>query len=389
MAINPSFILPVQTVAPSASYPYGSARNDITVGDGSGTPLIQDWLNDLFGMQQALLVQAGLTPSGTPDNALTSQYVAAIAELVAQRDDVNALVNWRARTPYGSYSADFWAAEWFAAASQYVVVGQAGEQQYSPDGLAWSRATPGSAYAAAWKACAQNSTTLVAVGDNGEIQTTTTGTGYTHRANAGSYAGTYFDAASGASAFCIVGTLGRVEISPTSGTSWAAITLPGSPTETLRAVASDGASKLLVGGSNLYVSTNSGTSFSIPTTTGLPTSSRIINAIAYANGVWIISQNTGGTNALYASTDGGTTWADVTPSGFGGVSIYRIRKLGALFVGTGQNCAIVVSRDGLSWRGYKTTPNAGDVFRGVCLGSRGYVLAGLNGRLAQTDVVAR
>lgn len=61
-------------------YPYGKARNDLVAGDGTGTPLERDWLNDVLGFCQALLVEAGITPTGTPDKVGSSQMLLAIRE---------------------------------------------------------------------------------------------------------------------------------------------------------------------------------------------------------------------------------------------------------------------------------------------------------------------
>jgi hypothetical protein len=69
----------------SAAYPQGAARNITAPGDGLGTPLEKEWINDLFGLQQALLAAAGLTPSGSPDTALASQYLQGIIQQVQGR----------------------------------------------------------------------------------------------------------------------------------------------------------------------------------------------------------------------------------------------------------------------------------------------------------------
>ena len=87
MSIVPNTVYPTKTAAPSAGYPQGSARNITAPGDGLGTPLEKQWVNDLFGLQQALLRAGGITPSGTPDTALVSQYMQAIVELASGRAD--------------------------------------------------------------------------------------------------------------------------------------------------------------------------------------------------------------------------------------------------------------------------------------------------------------
>jgi len=75
MAINPNSSFPTKTAAPSAEYPYGSARNITTPGDGTGTPWRAEIVNDIFGFQQALLDAAGIVPLGQPDRVGASQYL--------------------------------------------------------------------------------------------------------------------------------------------------------------------------------------------------------------------------------------------------------------------------------------------------------------------------
>lgn len=74
MALDIETKYPGKSNAADADYPFGSARNITTPGDGQGTPLEQAWLNDSFGFQQSLLAAASLTPSGNPDTVLASQY---------------------------------------------------------------------------------------------------------------------------------------------------------------------------------------------------------------------------------------------------------------------------------------------------------------------------
>jgi len=79
MALNPAAAYPGQiSTIDLVGYPYGRARNVLAIGDGTGTPLEQQWLSDLFGFEQALLAFAGITPSGTPDKVGASQYLDAL-----------------------------------------------------------------------------------------------------------------------------------------------------------------------------------------------------------------------------------------------------------------------------------------------------------------------
>lgn len=62
---------------PDNAYPYGSVRNETTQGADDGTPLDADSGNDYIGADAALFNEAGITPSGTPDNVLTSDRLDA------------------------------------------------------------------------------------------------------------------------------------------------------------------------------------------------------------------------------------------------------------------------------------------------------------------------
>lgn len=93
MAINPNDRYPGQTTAPSADYPYGGARNQSVPGDNTGTPLEADLVNDIFGFQQALLGEAGIVPSGTPETATASQYKDALDSIYQRKDAGYQLAN--------------------------------------------------------------------------------------------------------------------------------------------------------------------------------------------------------------------------------------------------------------------------------------------------------
>lgn len=78
MAINPSTKYTGRITAPSVAYPYGKAQNVTVPGDGTGTPWEAALLNDIFGFQQALLSDAGIVPSGSPDKVGASQYLKSL-----------------------------------------------------------------------------------------------------------------------------------------------------------------------------------------------------------------------------------------------------------------------------------------------------------------------
>lgn len=92
MAIVPSTEYPAQTINSDPGYPHGKARNVTVPGDGTGTPLEADWLNDLWGFLQAALSYGGVSPSGVPDTASASDYLDALKakfELVGPATSTN------------------------------------------------------------------------------------------------------------------------------------------------------------------------------------------------------------------------------------------------------------------------------------------------------------
>lgn len=84
MAISPIAEFPGKVTPATAQFPFGKAQNITLPGDGTGTPWDSKVVNDMFGLQQALLSQVGAVPSGTPDEVGASQYLDAI-NTIAQR----------------------------------------------------------------------------------------------------------------------------------------------------------------------------------------------------------------------------------------------------------------------------------------------------------------
>lgn len=70
-------------VAPTTDYPLGSIKNDSVPGADDGTPLEKDWGNNVEGFHQALMAEAALTASGTPDTAVASQLLEAVKIVAA------------------------------------------------------------------------------------------------------------------------------------------------------------------------------------------------------------------------------------------------------------------------------------------------------------------
>lgn len=70
-------------VAPTTAYPLGSIKNDSVPGADDGTPLEKDWGNNIEGFHQALMAEAALTASGTPDTSVASQLLEAVKIVAA------------------------------------------------------------------------------------------------------------------------------------------------------------------------------------------------------------------------------------------------------------------------------------------------------------------
>jgi hypothetical protein len=82
MALIPSANYPAQVDA-DVAYPYGKARNAGSYQDGTGTPLEQAWVNDIWGFLQALLDAGAVIPSGVADKVGASDYLTALIAIAA------------------------------------------------------------------------------------------------------------------------------------------------------------------------------------------------------------------------------------------------------------------------------------------------------------------
>lgn len=90
MALNPSTnaTMAGRVTAADANYPYASSQDETSSGANNGTPYFKARADDVFGLQQALLVSSSATPTGNADTAINSQYLKAIIEQVTGRAGV-------------------------------------------------------------------------------------------------------------------------------------------------------------------------------------------------------------------------------------------------------------------------------------------------------------
>lgn len=85
MAISPKNLYPSRVIDGDGAYPYGKALNVQNGVEGTGTPLEAEWVNDLWGSQQALLAEAGIAPNGQPDSVGNSQYLEALKKIQSDK----------------------------------------------------------------------------------------------------------------------------------------------------------------------------------------------------------------------------------------------------------------------------------------------------------------
>jgi hypothetical protein len=89
MAIRLIEVYPNRVGAPTADYPHGVPRNKSTPTATDGTPFEQSWFRDQEGFFQGLMETAGITPSGTPDTVLNSDYLDALNRVTNGVIEVN------------------------------------------------------------------------------------------------------------------------------------------------------------------------------------------------------------------------------------------------------------------------------------------------------------
>jgi hypothetical protein len=85
MALIPKVKYGAQTITSDPGYPLGKACNVGAPGDGTGTPWEEALVNDIWGLQQALLGAGGVSASGMPDKVGASDYLTALQNIVDNR----------------------------------------------------------------------------------------------------------------------------------------------------------------------------------------------------------------------------------------------------------------------------------------------------------------
>lgn len=84
MAIIPRSLYPLKFKPVIPAWPQGEPQRISVGGDGTGSPWEVEIVKDIMGLQQALLLKAGVTPTGTPETALVSQYYDCLTTLFSR-----------------------------------------------------------------------------------------------------------------------------------------------------------------------------------------------------------------------------------------------------------------------------------------------------------------
>lgn len=81
---RPIDLYPARATGVSADYPDGSSKNESAPGANDGTPYDLARANDVFGVEQAMLHQLGIVPSGSAETALVSQFLEGVRRLASK-----------------------------------------------------------------------------------------------------------------------------------------------------------------------------------------------------------------------------------------------------------------------------------------------------------------
>ncbi|PPC95732.1 MAG: hypothetical protein CTY32_08625 [Methylotenera sp.] len=115
MAINLATRYPGRANPADTNYPQGSFKNRSAPGVLDGSYLEKDWANDFFAFFQQSLVEAGISPNDTVDNATNSQYYQALKSVFAEKTDFLSI----ATTVFEASVTDGEAVYWDSANSRF------------------------------------------------------------------------------------------------------------------------------------------------------------------------------------------------------------------------------------------------------------------------------
>lgn len=344
MAIDPSTKYSGQ-VAADAAFPYGKARNESSSGARDGTPLEADLVNDIWGFQQALLDQAGATPTGTPDEVGASQYLDAINTIISNNNRDLRRQNFQS----------FELGEALKAVTYgdggFVYVGDNGFIATSLNGKFFSKRTPAAMFAGTFRCVTFGNGLYVAAGSSAEIQTSSDGITWTQQSADGGFVSSFFGATydSNTGLYILVGENGEIQTS-SDGVTWAQQSLAAPAyAGDFKAVTSSGSLIVAVGTSGEIRTSTDGVTW-IKRTPGASYSNDF-EGVAHGDGVFVA---VGWDTEIQTSSDG-TTWSAQTPAGgYTGV-FFDVVFFDEEFAACGTDCEIQFSRatSGVTWASHQ------------------------------------
>lgn len=301
------------------AYPHGKAKNVVTAGDGSGTPLEKDWVNDLWGFLQSLLDIASITPSGDPDEVGASDYLDAMEARYRTLHPLIAanLVNTNT-SPFGT---DVFGARIVWEPTQekfYASISENTSQDWlayeSTDGVTWSGGTAinlsddfsaGPAQIAYCQANAkigafsESGFHLSSSGSTAGFSTTPTGTASNLAAGT---TGLVWDNTNGLWIACgtLSGTNGYIYTSPAAGTTWTQRDTEATSTAVSMANDRAGQTVVVYSGTDLMHYSSNGTTWT-PQSTGMSKTFTRVWWCQFAS-VFVAWNST--SNTMYWSADG-------------------------------------------------------------------------------------
>jgi len=338
MALVPSSRYPGQTDS-AAVYPHGKARNAGSFQDGTGTPLEKDWLNDLWGFLQALLTNAKITPSGSPDEVGASQYLEAVQYAANAASERTVLGTWT--TLAGAFSQSQSDVLWSDDLELFVTVGASSTAYTSPDAINWTSRAPGANVTAL---AASSSLGIVAVGNTGAVTHSTDAVTWAAQTS-GTVESLQGVAVHGA-LFIAVGNAGTIITSP-DGAAWTART--SGVAVQLLGVGTDGTLAVVVGASGTILTSPDGITWTAQTS-GVAVS---LGDVVWNGSLFIVAGSSG---TILTSPDG-ITWTAQT-SGFGG-PFFGLDVTDNYVLALGNGGELFASRDGITWLEVKHGITAG------------------------------
>lgn len=389
MAIRPSTLYPSQTdVSDPVGYPHGAAQNVTIAGDGTGYPLEATWVKDLQGFLQALLVDAGITPSDTPDKVGASQYLQAIHQMALPQVERIVLNNVRnLQSVTNGSTANNHAIVWSTLDGEQPrwrvfkegSGGGDGNEQISSwnGGASWdsSNVVLTSVGNALEGACGPTRMVLatgagdtgLAYSNDGATFAQCTVTGSAAQFSMVFWTGTNFVASAPGGAHKVSTDGITFNNATTPAVNWAL----GAYEAAQFAISPGGR---LIGvpmsGTRFIYSDDHGVNW-----TEVTVPSESWRGIAWKNGIWY-AVNTDTTDPVYASDDDGLTWTQLSsPAITTGQFARKIFLLGKYLVGFRPQ-GIWYSEDGETWhRGMNVNPPGSPAFQNWQMGAGGFCFA--------------